>query len=267
MSVVKRMRRIIKKRTRRNIFKSMKRFSNWPTVALSLITGEEPTYVILKNGVKLEAPRDSVVLDIVDEIFYKNDYQPKSFCIDILQDDIVVDIGANIGAFSVQAAGKTHNRVLSFEPAPTNVEYLKKNVKNNGLANVQVFGMAVSDEEGELELHLSKVSSGHTLAKVAGDDFLTIKVPTTTLKNIMDDNGLERIDYLKVDTEGAEGKIFLSTPREYLDRINKIGMEFHDHYSEVKHEQLESFLTGCGFKTMLNWDGCGKVGTIYARRA
>ena len=82
----------------------------------------------------------------------------------------------------------------------------------------------------------------------------------------MDQNGLDHIDFLKLDCEGGEGYILLSTPLDYLKRIRKIAMEFHDTLSPLKHEEMDRILVDAGFKTSLVWDGAESSGYLFARR-
>ena len=82
----------------------------------------------------------------------------------------------------------------------------------------------------------------------------------------MDQNNLDQIDFLKMDCEGGEGYVLLSTPLDYLKRIRKIAMEFHDSQSPLKHQEMDKILVNAGFKTSLVWDGIGLSGYLFARR-
>ncbi len=93
-----------------------------------------------------------------------------------------------------------------------------------------------------------------------------IEVHAITLQRIMDDNNLERIDFLKLDCEGSEGSILMSTPRGYLERIQKVAMEFHDNVSQLKHDEIQRLMEEVGFVTSLVWDGDSPFGYLYGRR-
>ena len=62
----------------------------------------------------------------------------------------------------------------------------------------------------------------------------------------MDDNKIERINFLKMDCEGAEGLILSSTPIDYLKKIEKIAMEVH-YNSSLNYSQIQSLLESAGF--------------------
>lgn len=87
---------------------------------------------------------------------------------------------------------------------------------------------------------------------------------TTNLPQIIDDNSLEKIDFLKMDCEGAEGAIFQSTPQHYLKKAKKIAMEFHDDTLQLTHTELEKFFQSAGYSTMLNWKENKTTGYHYA---
>src|SRR5688572_25562845 len=76
-----------------------------------------------------------------------------------------------------------------------------------------------------------------------------ITVWTTTLADIFRDHGIDRCDLLKLDCEGAEYRILYSAPRDVLDRIDHIILEYH-HFSQeegANPSALRTFLEGRGF--------------------
>ena len=112
--------------------------------------------------------------------------------------DIVVDIGANIGYYTLLMA-KLNSHVYSYEPSPDNFKILQKNVyQNNFSQNVTLHNTAVSNFIGTSKLYLQE---GHTGGHQLGfDRFQTnnsIEVPVTKLD-------LNKIDFAKIDVEGSE---------------------------------------------------------------
>jgi FkbM family methyltransferase len=251
----------------REIFLGVRKYKNWIDISISIFKGQNPTSVILRNGIQVDAPEDNTLLQMVDEIFFRNLYSPINF--NIKNNDIVVDIGANIGVFSLFAASRTHNTVYAFEPFPKNVEFLNRNIHKNGLHNIIVHCAAVSDKIGSAKLFLSEISAGHLLFdhNIMGKLEKYTEVPTITLQSIMDDNKLDKIDFLKLDCEGSEGSILMSTPKDYLKRIGNIAMEFHDNVSLLKHDDIKRLLDEVGFVTKLNWSGKSPFGYLYGKRS
>ena len=82
----------------------------------------------------------------------------------------------------------------------------------------------------------------------------------------MDKNDVDRIDFLKMDCEGSEFGIFRTTPKEYLERINKMAIEFHDNVTLYKHDYLKKILKDYGFEINVSWDGKSSFGYMYAQR-
>ncbi len=236
---------------------------NWFETALPIATHKIPARVILKNGIRFES--HSIFWADIHAIFFQKIYNPHYLPIE--KDDIVVDIGANIGVFTVWAAFKTRNTVYAYEPFPDNYEALEQNIRANGLNNIMPHRLAVSDKSGTELIFYSGKSQHHHLKKVApGATDKYLEVSSIVLRDIMDNNHIDRIDFLKLDCEGSEGIILRSTSEDYLRRIRKIAMEFHNHLSEFAHDQIQNLLEGAGFTTNLDWDGKSKVGYLYAWR-
>ena len=267
-----------------NVVLAAQAYENWQEVITATVRRQEPAKVILKNGLTIEA--EVALRFLVREIFFERVYNPTYLPIE--GDDIVVDIGANNGIFTLFAASITQKAVHAFEPSPRNLEVLRRNIAINRLHKVIVHDCAVSDSVRSAKLFLSSADgmqnllSNHILPdkieqyKARTDmNYLAqgfdksenyIEVPTTTLQEIMDHNNLEHIDFLKLDCEGAEGPILQSTPKSFLRRVRKIAMEFHDHLSELDHSSIQKILEGVGFTTRLKWDHRSPLGYMYAWR-
>jgi FkbM family methyltransferase len=253
-------------RNARNLMVGIRQYKNWIELGKSVTRGEQPSTVIFRNGVRIDSPRNNPLLDIVYEVFFRKVYNPVRLAVE--PEDIVVDLGANVGVFSLFAAQRTRNTIHAIEPFPENVEFLNRNFKANGLQNAVSHRLAITDHVGSAKLFLTEITGGHLLFDhdISGPLREYIEVPAVTLKEFMDDNELGHIDYLKVDCEGSEGAILSSTPEEYLRRIKKIGMEFHDNVSRPDHAGLQALLNKAGFATWLNWNGRYPFGYLYAVR-
>jgi FkbM family methyltransferase len=243
---------------------AVRRCRNWPEVGRLLLRGHEPTNLVLRNGVRVAGPESP--LPLVEEVFTRRVYNPAELPID--PQDVVVDIGANVGVFTLFAARQTRNRVLSFEPLPENCEQVRRNVEANSFSNVTVSCQAVAGESGTQRLYLSESAAGHLLFDHSDEGDLTryVEVECTTLPVLMDEHELSQIGFLKLDCEGSEGAILSSTPSEYLARIEKIAMEFHDNVSVLDHDALADRLQEAGFATRVAWNGESQFGYLYGWR-
>lgn len=127
----------------------------------------------------------------------------------VKQGDTVIDIGANIGYFTVHFsrlvgdAGQVH----AFEPDTENAELLTKNIEENSCTNVQANAIALSNTSGVAELYLSEDECVDHRLYPTGDGRAHIEVQTTTLdeycKNIS-----APINFIKMDIQGAESLAF-----------------------------------------------------------
>ena len=234
--------------------------------ALRIARGRSIERLVLRNGMTLCGPANHPLLEMAEEIFHAKVYTPDGWGLGA--GGVVVDIGANIGIFSLMAAERQRCRVFAFEPHPENIRFLRRNVSANRMANVTVCESAVSDLSGWQRLYVNTNPAGHSLyAASAVDGGLDdVRVPTTTLPEIMDTNHLDRVDFLKIDCEGSEGAILLSTPADYLKRIGRLAIEFHDNVSAIAHERIQALLEQHGFRTALRWDAATPFGFLYARQ-
>ena len=124
--------------------------------------------------------------------------------------DVVFDIGANIGYYTILFATLVgpEGHVFAFEPEASNLQLLRKNVSVNGLTNVTIVPQAVSDHGGETELYISHgTSCMHSLypSKFTGH---SVKVGVLRLDDFVNQRSL-RPSLIKLDVEGAEYRALL----------------------------------------------------------
>lgn len=117
-----------------------------------------------------------------------------------------VDVGANVGTFSVVMAlhvGET-GRVVAIEPHPTALSRLTFNAGELPFRNVTIVKSAVGDEEGELSIGTDEFNLGASRIETSG-----IKVPSRRLESILFDVGVLKVDALKIDVEGYEDRVLI----------------------------------------------------------
>jgi FkbM family methyltransferase len=136
-----------------------------------------------------------------------------------------VDIGANVGLYSLYLASCGNVRTLAIEPQPGILERLRFHLSANPSANVEVRPVALSDRDGEATLVLNDSDSGGTHIDKPGLDRNgeRISVPCKSLLSVLTEAGVAAIDALKIDVEGAEDIVlapFLSdAPQSLLPRL------------------------------------------------
>lgn len=137
----------------------------------------------------------------------------------------VVDVGANIGAFSVWAAGKmgASGRLLAIEPNPVSFRELERSIRDLAV-DATAFAVAGGDVEGEVTLHFQP---GYTVSSsLTGFDAATesATVPMRRLDALFDETGISHVDLLKIDVEGAE-ELVLRGAGEALSRVDRVVLE------------------------------------------
>lgn len=243
------------------LLRSLFRMGNWLEVALNFALGKNPRRIVLNGIGTICGEQDYTLSHSVYGTFFRRIYT--GYGLQLEAGDIVVDIGANVGTFSILSANGGVAKVLAYEPHPGNFRHLTQNLRVCGASCVQAFPLAVAAKAGAGNLSLSPISGGHSLFDPEMGQCL--KVMATTLPELMVENRIDRIDFLKLDCEGAEGAILQATPREQLRRIKKIAMEFHNGYSSLDHRAMQKLLNEAGFKTEVRWDGRSVTGYLYAR--
>lgn len=147
-----------------------------------------------------------------------------------IQPKVIFDIGANIGASAVYFAARYPDaRVYCFEPLPENVDLLRKNVAVFG-ERVTVVPSGLGRDEGFFEYRWSDDPAnfgGGTFHDVGCVDTACVKLPVTTLAKFCRENWIDRIDVMKIDTEGAEWSVLAGMPTNMLARVRVVLGELH----------------------------------------
>jgi len=122
--------------------------------------------------------------------------------------DVFVDIGANVGFFSLLASRMVENsgQVYALEPVPANVREIRANLRRNRLANVEVIEVAASDAVGSATLTLTRHPGGAALASAGSppDPAGQLQVETATLDALVEQGRIRPPSTVKIDVEGAE---------------------------------------------------------------
>lgn len=119
--------------------------------------------------------------------------------------DCVIDIGANIGYYTLLFARKVGNtgKVFAFEPDPQNFSILNRNIKNNKYTNVVTVKKAVSDKCRKMQLYKSGNSSGYTIFNIYKVK-KSVHIEAITLDEYFKGKK-QKVDFIKMDIQGAEG--------------------------------------------------------------
>lgn len=219
----------------------------WKTARIGLI---EPAVINIR--------KNSTDHYTVHEIVVRDDYLLRDTN---LKGD-VIDIGANIGVFSVYCAALfPKSRIFSYEPVPENYSALVTNTQK--FRNVKTFRSLVLGKKGSGKIFISDENEGkHSILDNSGKEIIA---KSTTLKDIFSKNKIKSADLVKMDVEGAEYDILYNTEDEVLSKIKRIHMEYHDS-EENTGRTLADFLRAKGFEVKIKKAIFSNHGYLYCHR-
>jgi FkbM family methyltransferase len=222
----------------------------WPLVCDRLGIRKPPYIVYFRNGLQLELRPGRGDLTAFRESWMQKDYTCHGQ--GLAKGDTVIDVGANIGCFSLFAAYQVGamGRVIAVEPNGETYRQLQRNIALNNLQNVLTMPLAVTGQSGVVQLHRhSNALYSSLYQSVDGHaNFDEIEeVPAVTFQQLLGGQGVERCNFLKLDCEGAEHEIIGGMSAETAARIDRIGMELHEVEGRDPNDLVRR-LQGFGFK-------------------
>jgi FkbM family methyltransferase len=188
-------------------------------------------------GKKLSFIRSTELLHGLQEIFIDEIYKQK-----LPAHPFIIDCGANIGLSVIYLKRLFPDaEVLAFEPDVQNFDLLQKNVLEFGFSDVVLKNEAVWIEDKMLRFS----AKGSTESRIVEDNGnSSIDVKAVRLANILQ----RRIDFLKIDIEGAEYDVLIDI-QDKLHFVNNFFLEYHGSFNQnVELTQMLSIITNQGFK-------------------
>jgi FkbM family methyltransferase len=192
------------------------------------------------------------------------------------QGDIVVDIGAHIGLYTIISSNRvgTNGKVIAIEADPGNFEMLNRNIKLNQLTNVIPLNYAAYSKETKIKLYLPSGESGFTKYNTIVSDWANnedkfVEVNANTLDYLLQLNHIreEEVNWIKIDVEGAEFEV-LKGATNVLSKSKDIAllMELHGP-PNVYRPKVQEFLNLYNFKIELekSYDENGSMHIIVQK--
>lgn len=165
---------------------------------------------------------------------------------------VVLDLGANHGAFAHAMIGRYGCRVHAIEANP---ELCRSIVPH---PNLHLLNVAVAGQAGVLPFYISAENdeASSIVADSARPTARRIDVPSVMLSDLIEQYADPKIDLLKVDIEGAEIEMFDSTSDDHLRRCSQITVEFHDFCGIITADaanRVVSRMRNLGFDVIQMW--------------
>jgi len=175
-------------------------------------------------------------------------------------DRVILDLGANVGLFSLYAARCAREaHIFSLEPFPSTFDRLTGTVRDHHLEKrVTCLNYAVTGTDGIRTMANNSLPSQRRTLSSASSPQNGAQVHGKTLQAVMDENGLATVDLLKMDIEGSEYEVLLSSPTAVMQRISRVALEYHGDSAPYSKDQLFHHLHEAGFSPV--WDVCDQHG-------
>jgi FkbM family methyltransferase len=227
------------------VLRCIRDFPAWPSVVaayLGLRELELPIRVSTHAGMTFGF-EEFYDLETMWQIYCRGVYDVRR------SDRLIIDAGANIGLFACYAATMApHSIVHAVEPMPPTYDRLVRTVRENGLQpRVQCHNYALGSRSGAAAMAVASASQmAHVTTTACADATLVV---TATFAQLVEKIGSPVIDLLKMDIEGSEYDVLLSTSPDVLRFFRRITVEFHmpSHDNAFDKRVVARHLTAAGF--------------------
>lgn len=206
--------------------KTIRLFKNWSVMFSYISGGPGKTILKLRNGLNFHSNGNIADVVVLVENFTGETQYDSGL---VTSPKIVVDIGANIGAFAAYIKTKyPSTTIYCYEPDPENFKNLTKNIQENNFKDVMLFNKAVGKQNGKITLYAETTEFGTANSSTIRKSDVSIDVECLTLEEIFKENNIEKCDLLKLDCEGCEYDIFYNTNTNIIKKVGIISLEYHD---------------------------------------
>jgi FkbM family methyltransferase len=242
---------------------------NWFSAIAGRLWQRPLEEIRFRNGLRFKIDLHAGDLLSVYEVFGDRFYD--RYFRGILSNGTILDIGGNIGMFTVRAARDLvpQGRVIAVEPNPGCLARLKEHLRMNHLDNVETLEAAVTNAGDRVALHVAPIRGDSTLfAGNGGDGRQTIDVSAIGTRDVL--RLADGFELVKVDCEGGEFALFYETEPEDWKNIKRIAIEYHlgfDRKYAVTPKQLATRVEELGLTVLILRQMSDQFGYLIAARA
>ena len=160
--------------------------------------------------------------------------------------DTVIDIGAHIGRYTITSSKQVGStgKVVAIEADPDNFQLLKRNIALNNLTNVLPLNYAVFSTRTRMKLYEQSASAKYNsvmLARAAKTKNY-VEVNADTLDNILKQNGINQVNWIKIDVEGAEFEVLRGSTKMLSGENVSLLVEIHNIDDPSHYDNIVDFL-------------------------
>ena len=181
----------------------------------------------------------------------------------VQKEQVVIDGGANVGLYSVlfsRIVG-SQGKVFSFEPTPPTFAQLEKTLLRSGAKNVKAHSFALGSKTERATIHLPEGVSGHAALEPHGEAWGNVtvepyEVEVRRLDDWAEEIDLDRLDFMKLDLEGAEPLALEGAAQTLSKHLPSIHLELSPSFMKdfgCSVENLKETLEKIGYDTLLGF--------------
>jgi FkbM family methyltransferase len=191
-----------------------------------------------------------------ESLMYKNQHKIK-----YNSEDVVYDLGANFGAYSMWILHNGVKQVYAFEPTSFNVKCLEETFKWD--TNITIFPKAISSKKSIQTFYIKKHSVGNSLHYTEG---IPVDIECINLEEFVKENNLLPPTIIKCDIEGAEYDFVSSTSDKFFDTVREVIIEYHLNKNSNKLWGLIEKFLNLGYKVELDGNTKNDQGTFLLKK-
>lgn len=209
---------------------------------------------VLDGGVTIRLYQDSALSKLIFEGFENEELD--FLRLFLKKGDTFLDIGANIGLFSLIASTKigAEGRILAFEPSPKTFSRLQENLLLNEMNNSEAFNIGLSNAEGVLQLNVSEngFDAWNSFVDTKDGKFqVTTEAKVLKLDDVIRDKDVKNVALVKLDVEGWEKYVLQGGETFFKNHSPVVMVEFTETntFAAGYHvQELYDILEGWGYK-------------------
>lgn len=186
--------------------------------------------------------------------------------------DIVIDIGAHIGRYTITSSKRVGNtgKVVAIEADPDNFRILKRNIALNNLTNVLPLNYAVFSTRTRMKLYEQSASAKYNslmLARAAKSRNY-VEVNADTLDSILMQNGINQVNWIKIDVEGAELEVLKGSAKTLSGENIFLFVEIHNINDPSHYDNVINFLKYHNYEITFEqrYEGSGESHVMFRKK-